>query len=225
MAAAAVAALALWNVQFEYIYNSELLAGKAQAVSLDRLSAAQVDSAYGRLLRWERVLPRSVFVLAYDNLKGVWMDEGPRSLRGMLDLGSEPDDLPQAVGHNWYRPESSGDTTWRRSKGRRSWLRLPIRTPGDFELVLRARSEMGEPVVATIQWNGQAVGDATLTEEWGEHVLPVSREAVRPGFNDVALVWSTSPRADPEHRGKDAAAAVDWLALRRRAEGPLQRHH
>jgi hypothetical protein len=220
-----VAALAAWNLQFESIYNSELLAGKGQAVTLDRLSSAQVDSAHSRLLRWERVLPRRVFVLAYDNLKGIWMDEGPRSLRGVLDLGSEPDELPEVVGHNWYRAEGTEGATFRRSKGRRSWLRIPIRTPGEFQLVLRARSEMDEPVGAAIQWNGHPVGEATLGPEWGEYAFTLPAEAVRPGFNDVALLWSTSPRADPEHRGKDAAAAVDWLGLRRRASGPLQRHY
>jgi hypothetical protein len=225
LAGAALAALALWNLQFEYIYNSELVAGKAQAVSLDRLASTQVESAYWRLLRWERVLPRPVFVLAYDNLKGVWMDEGPRSLEGLLDVGSEPDDLPQVIGHNWYRAETSGETTFRRSKGRRSWLRLPIRTPDEFELALRARSEMGEPVTAAIQWNGHALGQVALGEEWSEHRLRLPAEAVRSGFNDLALLWSTSPRADPGHRGKDSAAAVDWVALHRRAEGPLQRHY
>jgi hypothetical protein len=226
-AAALLAPLALWTVQFEYVFNSEMVAGKGQAVSLDLLAPAQVEAAYWKLLRYEGRLPGPVFVLAYDNLKGIWLDEGPRSLRGRIDVGSEPPELPQMVGHNWYRPEQEGDTTWRRSKGRRSWLRVPVRTPGGFAAVLRARSDMdGEPVTVAVQWNGQVVGEATLGDDWAEHAFTVPPEAVRAGFNDVALLWSTSPRsADPEHRGKDAAARVDWLRLDRRFEGPLQRHY
>lgn len=226
MLAAVLLALSLWNLQFEYIFNSELVAGKGQAVSLDRLAPAQVETAYWKLLRWERVLPRRLWVLAYDNLKGVWLDEGPRSLGGLIDLGAEPDDLPQVVGHNWYRGEEAEGVTFRRSKGRRSWLRVPVRTPAEFAAVLRARSELdGEPVTLAVQWNGHVVGQATLTGEWGEHAFTVPRDAVRAGLNDVALLWSTSPRSvDPEHHGKDAAAAVDWLKLQRRWEGPLQRH-
>ena len=83
-----------------------------------------------------------------------------------------------------------------------------------------------DPITVAIQWNGQAVGEATLGDEWTEHAFEVPEGAVRAGFNDVALLWSTSPRsADPEHRGKDAAARVDWLRLDRRFEGPLQRHY
>jgi hypothetical protein len=225
--AALLAPLALWNVQFEYVFNSEMVAGKGQAVSLDVLAPAQVETAYWKLLRWEGAVPGPVFVLAYDNLKGVWLDEGPRSLRGLIDLGSEPPELPQVVGHNWYRPEEDGNTTYRRSKGRRSWLRVPVRTPGGFAGVLRARSQMSEePVTVAIQWNGRDVGEVTLGDDWGEHAFAVPPDAVRSGFNDVALSWSTSPRsADPEHRGKDAAAMVDWLRLDRRFEGPLQRHY
>ncbi|HET8647948.1 MAG TPA: hypothetical protein VFO85_20805, partial [Vicinamibacteria bacterium] len=226
----AVAALlvpaVLWNWQFESIFNSELLAGKGQAVALDQLAPAQVESAYWRLLRWERVLPRRAFLLAYDNLKGVWLDEGPRTLRGEIDLGQEPPDLPQVVGHNWYRPEQDGELTFRRSKGRRSWLRVPVRTPGGFSGRLRARSAMEEPVTVSIQWNGQVVGEVVLGSDWGEHAFTVPPAAVRAGFNDVALLWSTSPRAaDPEHHGKDAAAWVDWVRLDRRFAGPLQRHY
>jgi hypothetical protein len=226
-AGALLAPLVLWTMQFQYVFNSEMVAGKGQAVSLDLLAPAQVEAAYWKLLRWEGRLPPPVFVLAYDNLKGIWLDEGPRALGGVIDLGSEPPELPQLVGHNWYRPEQDEETTYRRSKGRRSWLRVPVRTAGGFAALLRARSDMnGQPVTVAIQWNGRAVGEATLGEEWTEHAFTVPEEAVRAGFNDVALLWSTSPRsADPEHRGKDAAARVDWLRLDRRFEGPLQRHY
>jgi hypothetical protein len=101
-----------------------------------------------------------------------------------------------------------------------------VRTPGAFTGTLRGRSDMGEPVTVAIQWNGHDVGQATLGDEWSEQSFSVPAPVVRAGFNDVALVWSSSPRtADPEHRGKDTAAMVDWLRLERRFEGPLQRHY
>ena len=225
-AGALLAPLALWTAQFEYLFNSEVVAGKGQAVTMEALVPAQVEALYWKLLRMEDTLPRPLFVLAYDNLKGVWLDEGPRSLRGRVDLGSEPPELPQLVGHNWYRPQQEGETTFRRSKGRRSWLRVPVRTPGGFGAVLRARSDMGGvPVTVAVEWNGREVGTATLGDEWAEHAFTVPAEAVRAGFNDVALRWSTSPRsADPGYHGLDSAAVVDWLRLDRRFEGPLQRH-
>jgi hypothetical protein len=213
--AAVLAGLIFWNLQFEYIFNSEMLAGKGGAVTLDRLADAQVETLYRRVLRLEDSLPRPVWFYAYENLRGVWLDEGPRSLRGVVDLGQEqePPDLPIMVGHNWYPPETSEGIAFRRSRGRRSWLRVPIRTVGDFEVALRARSEMGEtPVRVALEVNGQVVGDAPLSVEWAEHAFRVPAWALRPGFNEVALLFSTSPRqASSDHHGKDAAVAVDFL--------------
>src|SRR6185503_16903344 len=138
--AAILAVLVWWNQGLAYIYNSELVAPRKEALNLEQLAPAQVDVLYRGLLG-TRLLPEPLWVLAYDNVKGVWLDEGPRSLKGAIDLGREPADLPLVVGHNWYPPQAEGETTFRRSKGRRSWLRIPIRTVGDFEGVLRVRAE------------------------------------------------------------------------------------
>ena len=209
------AGLVAWNLQFEYIFNSEMLAGKGGAITLDRLADAQVETFYRRALRLENSLPRPVWFFAYDNLKGVWLDEGPRSLRGIVDLGQdqEPPDLPMIVGHNWYGPEIEEGIGFRRTRARRSWLRVPIRTPGDFEVVLKARSEMREiPLRVALEVNGQVAGETPLSPEWTEQAFRVPASMLRSGFNEVALLFSTSPRlASPDQHGKDAAAAVDSL--------------
>jgi len=221
--AAILAVLAVWNLNFEYVYNSGLLAPKSQAVSLDALAGAQADVAWRAVASWERRLPRRVWLLLYENVKGVWLDEGPRSLGGVIDLGGEPPELPLVVGHNWYEPETEGDTTFRRSKGRRSWLRIPIRTVGDFDATLRLRAEQPElPVTVKIEVNGQTVGETVAPPAWGEYALSIPASALQPGLNDVALVYSASPRADlPGYRGKDASVAVDFLRLRRTSPRPL----
>jgi len=221
--AAVLAVLALWNLNFEYVYNSGTLAPKSQAVSLDALAAAQADVAWRAVASWEHRLAPSVWLLLYENVKGVWLDEGPRSLAGAIDLGSEPPDLPLVVGHNWYEPEAEGETTFRRSKGRRAWLRIPIRTVGDFEATLRLRAEQPElPVRVGIEVNGQAVGETAAPPAWAEYSFSIPESALHAGLNDVALVFSASPRADlPGYRGKDAAVAVDFLRLRRTSRRPL----
>jgi len=221
LAAGVIALLALWNQGLAYIYNSELVAHRNEAFSLERLAPAQVDVLYrGVLETWW--LPAPLWTLAYDNLKGVWLDEGPRSLGGTIDLGREPADLPIVIGHNWYPPQAEGETTFRRSKGRRSWLRLPIRTVGDFEATLRLRAEQPElPVSVRVEVNGEAVGETTAPPAWAEYTFAVPASALHPGLNDLALVFSASPRADLEgYRGKDAAVAVDWLRLRRTSDRP-----
>jgi hypothetical protein len=220
-AAAVLAVLVLWNQGLAYIYNSELVAPRNQALDLERLAPAQVDVLYRGLLETHR-LPAALWTLAYDNLKGVWLDEGARSLAGMIDLGSEPAELPLVVGHNWYPPEAEGDTTFRRSKGRRSWLRIPIRTVGDFAATLRLRAELPQlPVTVRIEVNGVEVGQTAAPPVWDEYAFTVPASALHPGLNDLALVYSASPREDlPGHQGKDAAVAVDWLRLQRTSARP-----
>jgi hypothetical protein len=222
--AAALSLLVLWNLNFEYLYNSETLTPRWQEVSLEALAPAQVDLAWRAVLSWEGHLPRALWVLLYENIKGVWLDEGPRSLGGVIDLGSEPASLPIVVGHNWYPPEAEGETTFRRSKGRRSWLRVPIRTVGDFEATLRLRGEQPDlPVRVRIEVNGQAVGETPAPSTWGEYTFAIPASVLHRGLNDIAFVYSASPRADlAGYRGKDAAVAVDLLRLRRTSARPIR---
>jgi hypothetical protein len=126
------------------------------------------------------------------------------------------------VGHNWYPPETEGETTFRRSKGLRSWLHIPILTLGDFEATLRLRAEQPElPVTVSIEVNGRPVGGTPAPPAWGEYAFTIPADALHPGVNDLALVYSASPRRDLSgYRGKDAAVAVDWLRLRRTSARP-----
>jgi hypothetical protein len=215
--AAGFALLALWNIQFEYIYNSGLVAGKSQAVDLDRLLSAQVDVAHRRLVRWHGRIPAGAWVLAHDNLNGAWIDEGTRSLGGVVDFGREPEDLPLVVGHGWYDPEEEGAVSYRLSRGWRSWIRVPVRTSTPARIVVRARRGVaGLPVRLRIEVNGVVAGESELTTEWSDLTFAVPRSAVRRGLNDVALVFSATPRRDiAGYHGKDAAAAVDLVRWER----------
>ena len=215
--AAALAVLALWNLQFEYVYNSGLVAGKSQAVDLDRLMAAQIRVAHRRLVNWHGRVPAAAWVLVHDNLNGVWLDEGTRSLRGVVDLGREPEDLPIVVGHGWYEPEEDGGVSFRKSKGWRSWLRVPVRTAAPFRVTVRARKGVAElPVRMRIEVNGHAAGEADLGPQWTDHTFAVPESAVVRGLNDVALIFSATPRRDiPGYHGKDAAADVDLVRWER----------
>ena len=217
--AAALALLIVWNQQLAYIYNSEMVAGKGQAVSLERLAPAQVDVLARRVVRLSDRLPRRVWVLLYDNLRGVWLDEGPRSLGGNVDLGdAEPDGFP-ILGHGWSEPVRDGASSFRYSNSRRSWLRLPVMTPGDFDVTLRIRAAFaGAPVAVSLEAGGESVGPAALSSEWQEVTLRLPARLLAPGVNDLAVVYSTTPAdVDPAFRGRNAAAAVDWIRFRRAA--------
>jgi len=142
-------------------------------------------------------LPAPVWVIAHDNLNGVWIDEGSRALRGTIDLGREPEDLPLVVGHGWYEPERDAALDWRLSKGRRSWLRIPVRTQTAARITVRARRGVAElPVRMRVEVNGVAAGEADLGVDWADAAFEVPREAVRRGLNDVAFLFSAAPRQD-----------------------------
>jgi hypothetical protein len=230
MLAGATAVLVLWNGQLAVLYNSRWLAPRTEALSLDRMGQGQVELLYRRLLGWEERLPPRLFVLLYENLRGVWLDEGARALGETLDLGRqsdgslEPPDLHALLVDGWYGADREGDTAFRRCRGQKARLRVPIRTPGPFEVTLRARSEMGPaPLRVALEVNGERVGEEALTAAWSEADFAVPERLLRPGFNDFVLVFSATPReADPAHEGRNSPAAVDWVRLHRQQarEGP-----
>jgi hypothetical protein len=211
-----IAFLIFWNNQFAYIYNSELVAPRNQAISMDRLTEAQIDLLYRRLLRSDSWMPRAVWVLLYDNINGVWLNDGPRSFGGRIDLGDEPEGYYPLVGDGWFEPEKDGDTNFRYSRGRRSWLTVPIQTVKDFLIVIRARSAMTDATAeARLDVNGVTVGQATLSSEWSEYSFEVPREVLRPGLNRLTVLYSVTPRMIiPGFHGRNATIALDWLEFR-----------
>jgi len=216
LAAAGLAVLALWTLSFEGIYNSGVVAPRDQAITYDRLVVAQVDSLRRRIVALHGRLPSALWVFAYDRLGGTWADGGERSLGGRIDLGSEPADMPFLVGRGWYDPEREGDITFRRSRGPGSWVRVPIRRTGDEEAVVRLRPELPEvPLRITFEVNREPVGSADVGAGWSEYRFAVPARLLRRGLNDLGIIYSTTPRqARPEVASRNAAVAVDWIALR-----------
>jgi hypothetical protein len=210
------AALVAWNIQLESIYNSEVIATRTQAMSLDRLAAAQVDVAYGRLLRLEGRLPQRLWALLYEYTRGIWVDEGPRSLGGRIDVGSEPPDLPQVLGPGWHDAESEQGVTWRRLRGRRAWLRVPVRAPADYQVVVRARqAQPGAPALLRLDVNDHDTGEVALADGWTEHAFTVPARALRRGFNHVRFLTRA-----PSAEGAPGPVAVDWIRFAQAAVRP-----
>lgn len=218
------AMLVAWNCQFASIFNSQRLGPRNDSVSLDRVAAAQVELLYERIARMREWLPDWVFVLAHDNLNGVWLDEGSRQMGGRVDFGQEPTDLHGVVGFNWLEPTDDDGTVVRRSRNRRSWLHLPVRTVGDFEGTVRARSLMGAavPLEVELQMNGRQIGAFRPTTDWAEYRFSVPSTSLKSGFNDLVLAYSTVPReAVPGWRGPNSSIAVDWFRFDR-VQRPLR---
>jgi hypothetical protein len=216
LAAAALAVLALWNVSFEGIYNSGVVAPRDQAITYDQLAVAQVDALRRRVVNAHGRLPPALWVYAYERLGGLWLDDVGRS-RGLVDLGSEPAALPFLVGRGWYDPEREGDVTLRRSRGPGSWLRVPLSAAGDYEVAVRLRPEMTDvPLRVTLEVNREPVSAVDVTPGWSEYRFAVPSRLLRSGLNDLGLLYSTTPRtARPAAGGRNAAVAVDWVELRR----------
>jgi hypothetical protein len=216
LAAAGLAVLALWTLGFEGIYNSAVVAPRDQAITYDRLAVAQVEALRRRVVGLHERLPPALWVLAYERLGGTWLDGADRSLGGRVDLGSEPASLPFLVGRGWYDPETEGEVTLRQSRGNGSWIRVPIRRVEDYEAVLRLRPELPDvPLRITFEVNREPVGSADVGAGWAEYRFAVPSRILRPGLNDLGILYSTTPRqARPEVAGRNAAVAVDWIALK-----------
>jgi hypothetical protein len=214
---ALIAVLVFWNQQFAYIYNSELIAPKNDAVRLDQLAAAQIDVMTRRVVRWAHVMPPQLFTILYDNLKGIWIDEGYRSLKGRLYLGEEYPELPWLVGEGWFPPEVQDGALVRPSRGPRSLLHVPIRTVGNFRVTLHARLEV--PALDAdvhLAANGSFVGSAPILEGWHDYTFLVPADTLWPGLNAFRFTYSSTPRAGvPGYDGRNSVVSVEWVAFER----------
>ena len=218
--AAMVCALALWNQQYTTIFNGRMVARRSEPHTLDLLAPAQVEVFYQGWLRGEGRLPTWLFVAGYDNLKGIWLDEG-RSLEGRIDLTASDQDQPLSflVGEGWLSAREKEGIAFRRSRGFYSTVRVPIYTPGSFRLVVRGRSVLPDRDVGVeLTVNETKVGEARAPRDWGElrYSIPVS--AVRPGLNTLTFTYDATTRLlDPTHEGLNSAIAVQDLRFERRS--------
>ena len=217
---AMVCALALWNQQYTTIFNGRMVAKRSEPHTLDRLAPAQVEVFYQGWLLGEGRLPGWLFVAGYDNLKGIWLDEG-RSLEGRIDLTLEDKDQPLSflVGEGWLVPREKEGILFRRSRGFYSTVRVPIYTPGTFRLVVKARSVLPERDVGVLLTvNDTKVGEARAGPDWGELRYEIPGSSVRSGFNTLTFTYdATTRRLDPAHEGLNSAIAAQDLRFERRS--------
>ncbi len=221
LAAVAVAVLALWTLSFEGVYNSGVVVPRDQAIPYGRLAAAQADQVRRKVVASYGRVPDRLWRIAYDAAGGTWAGGG-RGAIGRLDLGAEPPEMPFLVARGWYDPQTEDGVTLRRSRGPGSWLRVPIRDPVDSVAVLRLRPELPDvPLRVTLEVNREPVAAVNVVPGWSEYLFAIPASRLRVGLNDVGLVYSTTPRAArPGFGGRNAAVAVDWIALRPRAAPP-----
>ncbi|HEV7501773.1 MAG TPA: hypothetical protein VGQ33_17275, partial [Vicinamibacteria bacterium] len=213
--AVGIAALAAWTLSFEGVYNSGMAAPRDQAIPYASLAAAQRDALQRAVVGLYGRVPDPAWIAAYGTVGGAWLD-GAASLPGRIDLGNEPAEMPFLVGRGWYDPQTEDGVTLRRSRGSGSWLRVPLRTPADCDVVVRVRSELGDvPLRVTLEVDREPVSSVAVSPAWSEYRFRVAGRLLRRGLNDLGLLYSTTPRAArPGEAGRNAAVAVDWIELR-----------
>jgi hypothetical protein len=138
----------------------------------------------------------------------VWLDE-----EHTLDLGGGP--MDRLAGPGWFDPENEGGISYRRSRGKRAWLRAPIRQPQDLRATLRARLEYDlGPASLDLAVNGESVGRVDLVGGWRDYTFSVPARTLTRGINRFLLTSSVVPhQVDPTFRGKNSLIAVDYLKL------------
>jgi len=147
--------------------------------------------------------------------KGPWLDVNLARPTSRLYLGRPPADA--LAGPGWYAPETEGERSFRRSRGRRSWLRVPIRTPDEFRVTLRARWEYTRaPASFDLAVNEHRAGRVNLAPGWRDYTFTVPSELLVNGVNSFVLTYSTLPyRVDPDYRGRNTLIALEYLQLER----------
>jgi hypothetical protein len=143
--------------------------------------------------------------------KPVWLDD--QRLAGRLELGEGPTDA--LVGRGWYPPERESGRSVRRTRGRRSTIRIPVRAATHTRIGIHARLEfVAVPVRLELLVNELPCGETALETGWRDYVFRVPPGALRAGINRVRLNASASPRdVDAGHAGRNSVMAVDYLQL------------
>jgi hypothetical protein len=117
--------------------------------------------------------------------KDLDLDGGPE--RGRLELGRGPTAV--LAGRGWGPAEEEGGHWLRRTQGRRSTLRLPLRRPADLAVIVHARSEVAAPDAGVgLVVNDQACGERALLPGWQEYTFRVPGAVWQAGVNRVRLV-------------------------------------
>jgi len=116
--------------------------------------------------------------------KDLELDGGPG--RGQLDLGRGATSV--LVGRGWGPAEEEGGRWLRRTQGRRSTLRVPLRRPADLVVVVTARAEtVTADARLGLVVNDQAWGEQPLLPVWSDYTFRVPESAWRAGVNRVRL--------------------------------------
>ncbi|HUG55376.1 MAG TPA: hypothetical protein VMR21_17340 [Vicinamibacteria bacterium] len=144
-------------------------------------------------------------------------------LAGRLELGDGPTDV--LAGRGWGPPERDGLRTFRRTQGRRSALRVPLRAPSDVQVVVHALVLHGGPEGHLgLVVNGAPAGEHPLRGGWSDYTFEVPARAWRVGVNRVRLTrvpgeGAGAPSPDAE-AGRQSVLAVDYLLLARGKAAP-----
>ena len=117
------------------------------------------------------------------------------------------------MGNGWLEPEVEDAIDFRRSRGRRSWLNVPIENQQDHTFVFRARAELlGVHLTLRVDVNGRTIGTTTLSEGWAEYAFDAPEHSLVVGLNTVTLLYSDTPwTLDPDFRGRNTSIALDWV--------------
>jgi hypothetical protein len=129
-----------------------------------------------------------------------WLDDAG----GWLDLGEGPTDA--LAGRGWSAPERDATRTFRRARGRRSTVRLPVRQPGACRQLLVHARALGAPATVQLAINGRSLGVLRLSAEWADQPVALAGAGLRRGVNTLELTYDAS---DPSA----APIAVDGLQL------------
>ena len=115
--------------------------------------------------------------------------DGPVA-QGRLEVGHGPTAV--LVGRGWDEPEQEGGRWLRRTRGERSTLRVPLRRPADFVVIVRARPEAAGEARLGLSVNGTDCGERPLVAGWSDYAFAVPAAAWRAGVNAVRLTHASS---------------------------------
>jgi hypothetical protein len=142
--------------------------------------------------------------------------DGPLS-QARIDVGRGPTAV--LVGRGWAEAAEVDGRWVRRTRGRRSTLRLPLRRPADASLIVQARLEAATSGARLgLVVNDTPCGEHALIGGWSDYVFRVPASVWHSGVNRVRLTHATtdgsSDRAEEDaEAGEAVVVAVESIRL------------
>jgi hypothetical protein len=218
-----ILSLILWNINFATAFNQNLVGDRSDPVSMKKVLAIEGEYTYRLCYQLAAGINDHLAFRIYENFKGIWLFAGPRNLGGVIDIGSEREEIRwELIGNGFSKKDRLDGVTVRFSEGKTSLIRFPLYEPTKLMVAIRIKPiEIPEapPGVIEISVNEDRLESIFLRPGWNNYLFTIKKPLTKRGLNELSLHYRYTESDYPGMKSpleKNRAVAVDLLKFVRK---------